>query len=221
MEKQLEKDYTFNTDSSGSQGMCGDDVIAVEELAYFYEQAYGTGGHLHHIPPLFCLETESGLHTHANRKGHEAVKAQYVEYYDGTPLYDTYHCGQQICTPVIEINGETARGQFPTSSFFINCCAGIPASPIPDPPYTVHSTFELWFDDFVREHGLWKIKDLSFASVVGFGMTDPFWRWDPSDDGLASRCMLHMLSTPFPIMEYMDDMARWEVAQSLEGGEDA
>ena len=46
-------------------------------------------------------------------------------------------------------------------------------------------------------------------------MTDPFWKWDPSDGGLASRCMLHMLSTPFPIMEYMDDMARWESLNGL------
>lgn len=191
--------------------MSADDVLAVEQVAYFYEQAYRTGGHLHHAPALFSLSDEIELHTHANRTGHNAIKAQYQEYYDGTPLYDTYHSGQQICTPVIEIKGDKARGQFPTSSFFINCCAGIPAQPIPDPPYTINSTFELWFHDFVREHGLWKIFNFHFSGLVSFGMMEPFWLWDPSDDGLAARSMLYTLSTPFPIMKYMNDMSKWEV----------
>lgn len=198
--------------------MSADDVIAVEQLAYFYEQAYGTGGHLYQIPALFCFSEEAGLHTHANRCGLEAIKAQYVEYYDGTPLYDTYHCGQQICTPVIEVDGDRSRGQFPTSSFFIHCCAGIPAHTLPDPPYAVNSTFELWFHDFLREHGLWKISDFHFAGLVSFGMLDPFWSWDPADDGMASRSLLHTLSTPFPIMDYLAEMARFETNKEETGG---
>ena len=195
------------------QAMNANDVLAVEQLAHFYEQAYGCGGHLDQIPALFSLSDDIGLHTHANRKGHAAIKHQYVEYYDGTPIYDTYHCGQQICTPIIEVDGDTARGQFPTSSFFVNCCAGVGGKTTPPPPYTVNSTFELWFHDFVREHDLWKFFDFHFAGLVSFGYQDPFWGWDPADDGLAARSLLHTLSTPFPIMEYIADEARWEVSR--------
>ena len=194
--------------------MNADDVLSVEQVGYFYEQAYGTGRHLDHAPALFCFTQDAKLHTHADRSGHDAIKAQYSEYYDGTPLYDTYHCGQQICTPVIEVDGDTARGQFPTCSFFINCCAGIPPKPIPDPPYTVNSTFELWFHDFAREHNLWKISNFHFSGLVSFGMLEPFWSWDPSDNGLAARNMLYTLSTPFPIMKYLADLARWEASRN-------
>ena len=150
MGKSDEMKKINETDLSAKDGMCGDDVIAVEELAYFYEHAYCTGGHLHQIPPLFCLETESGLHTHANRKGHEAVKAQYVEYYDGTPLYDTYHCGQQICTPVIEINGETARASSLRQAFLLTAVQAY--RPVP----------------FQIPH-IQSIVPLSFGSMILFG----------------------------------------------------
>lgn len=193
--------------------MNADDVLAIEQTGYFYEQAYGTGGHLHHLPAIFSVAEDSEVNASAHRSGHDAIKAQYVEYYDGTPLYDTYHCGQQICTPVIEVDQDRARGQFPTSGFFINCCAGIPPQDIPEPPYSVYSTFEVWFHDFIREHGLWKIHRMHFAALVGFNMLEPFWSWDPADDGLAARSLLHTLSTPFPIMEYMADVVRWEVSR--------
>ena len=42
MGKSDEMKKINETDLSAKDGMCGDDVIAVEELAYFYEQAYCT-----------------------------------------------------------------------------------------------------------------------------------------------------------------------------------
>lgn len=201
--------------------MNADEVIKIEQLMYYYEQGYTTGQH-REMPYLFVREEDPVLSVGAVIKdktmhrptGIKEVIDTYVNFEAGTPQYDTFHAGQQICAPTIVIGpGETkASGFFPTHGFFINCCGIHEDGSLPEPPYTVSATFEMWFHDFSKEDSLWKIQRFGFN---GFIFTNNIWEWNPPiSGGLAAECQLRSARRPaFDLNAYKESWKNYDEMQ--------
>ena len=195
-----------------------DDVIKIEQLMYYYEQGYTTGQH-QEMPYLFTRSEEPTLSVRAVIKGKtthrptgiKEVVETYSRFEADTPQYNTFHAGQQICAPTIVIGpGKTkASGFFPTHGFFINCCSFCEDGSLPQPPYTVSATFEMWFHDFSKEDMLWKIQKFGFN---GFIFTNNIWNWNPVlTGGLAAEYQLKDARRPaFDLDAYKESWKKYD-----------
>lgn len=198
--------------------MNADEVIKIEQLLYYYEQGYTTGQH-QEMPYLFTCSEEPRLSVGSTMRGNvvhrptgmEEVKNTYTIFEAGTPQYDTFHAGQQVCAPTIIIGpgGVRASGFFPTHGFFINCCGTCEDGSLPQPPYTVSATFEMWFHDFMKEDNLWKIQNFGFN---GFIFTHNIWGWNPPETGgLAAECQLKSAKRPeFDLNAYKESWKKYD-----------
>lgn len=184
-----------------------EDIIAIEQMYYYYEVGLATN--LYKNLPYLYTQNEPKATIMRTGQSWTGTK-EIFEFYSGSsggeagaPRYDTWHTGAQICTPMIEISedGKKARGRFPTYGYFI-----YDQGKDDVPPYDVDSTWEMWFDDFVKENDLWKLKHFHFISMTA----NKIWKWDArKDDGYAVKCALSTIGgIPFDIEAYKREVTR-------------
>ncbi len=177
------------------------DIIEIEQMYNYYEVGLATNLY-DNLPYLYTQNDPKAtiMRTGITKCGTEEI----FDFYAGThggkrgaPRYDTWHTGAQICVPLIEIdeNGMTARGRFPTHGYFVYDQGSDHM-----PPYDVDSTWEMWFDDFVKENQIWKLKHFHFISMTA----NKIWKWNPEGDtGYAVKCALSTIGgIPFDIDKY-------------------
>ncbi|KQP68040.1 hypothetical protein ASF40_19845 [Microbacterium sp. Leaf288] len=172
--------------------MNADDVLEIEQLKYFYEQAYALHRHeeIPHIfserDPLFDIAGDTVT-------GFDDIRRKFSDLAKVSPREDSFHTGWQICAPLIDMEDDGAHARIiaPTFGYLV-----LNFSPeLFSPPYSVRAAFEIWDDLLVREHGAWRIRELH----ARFMMAQPIWVWDAEeDDTYATRREMHLVEHPFP-----------------------
>lgn len=171
--------------------MNADDVLEIEQLKYFYEQAYAVHRH-EDIPGLFS-ETDPLFDIAGDTvTGFDEIRRKFADLAKVSPGEDSFHTGWQICAPLIDVDEGAAHARIiaPTFGYLV-----LNFSPeIFSPPYTVRAAFELWDDSLVKERGRWRIGELH----ARFMMAQPIWVWDSAnDDTYATRREMHLVRHPF------------------------
>ena len=172
------------------------DIIEIENLQGRYMHLL-ISGNFEQASELFSDEPDTSFHfANRNREpfiGKENIhQKMFMERMCGSfTEYDRFHAGGQVVAPYIDVDddGVHAFGMFPALGYFVKGkLFGFDA-----PPYPTTINTGMWYHEFIKENGKWKIHPFHTGNVTDC----EGWQWDPrKGDGYAELGMARRL--PYP-----------------------